>query len=466
MKTFNLLFLAFAFTVPLSVFSQTWTIDTIRSGLIGAWTRAGDFDLDSDPDVLVQNGDTIFWYENLRPGWAVHLIDTTFYNALYGFVDVVDLDSDGDLDVIKAPSSVPGQDTLTWNENQANGSVWIKHSIVRINALLGWLQSAYGDLDDDGDLDIVVPEYEFDSIPSFGSLYWLENNDGVWSKHPLRPENHWWSSLADLDGDGDLDIASSRDGVFWLENQLPDTSWTVHYVIPSGPFNHVLGACADVTGDGAAEIISTPPESNGGVVYYANPGWEEININPTGQNLYIGPIGDIDDDGDADVPYGGAGYLEQGIGWAENQDDGATWVVHDITAHDLIQRIPTGLGDIDGDGDTDIISLTFDVNTGAGSAIWAANPKIVSGVTAHTALPLEFDFAPNPTSGNAQMTIPAEPGEVFQVAIFDFFGRQCANYSVTSGTPHSIDLTGLPQGAYWVRVWNEERVGVKKVVKG
>ena len=109
--------------------SENWPSETLRSNLVGAWTRSADFDQDGDPDFLLQAGDSVFWYENLRPGWAGHLIDATFINSIYGYVDVVDLDKDGDMDVLKVSGSGGGMDELSWNENVAKGSSWVKHHI-------------------------------------------------------------------------------------------------------------------------------------------------------------------------------------------------------------------------------------------------------------------------------------------------------------------------------------------------
>ncbi|MEK7255028.1 MAG: VCBS repeat-containing protein, partial [Bacteroidota bacterium] len=334
------------------VLAQQWQIETIRSNISGAWTRSADFDSDGDPDILVQAGDSVYWYENLRPGWVGHLIDPTFYNSKYDYVDVLDLDGDGDTDVLKFPSS-DFADPLTWNENKSNGTEWELHEILPdVNA--NWMQSSWGDLDGDGDTDLVVPEVDFVNMPPQSGIYWLENTgDGdAWTKHPLKTGSYLYSSVADLDGDGDPDIAcfENSEGVFWLENQLPNTDWEQHPVVDDGSF-HLVGACVDLDGDGAADIASS--SATGGLVYFANPGWEKVTIHPA-QQVYFGAFGDVDSDGDLDVPYGGWGNLPQALGWAENQNDGADWVLHDITFAQIIQRIPTGVDDIDGDGDSDI----------------------------------------------------------------------------------------------------------------
>ncbi len=445
--------------------AQNWEIETIRSNISGAWSRAADFDLDGDPDILVQAGDSVYWYENLRPGWAGHLIDATFENSVYGFVTVVDIDGDGDTDVLKVTSTLgDGTDQLTWNENISNGSSWEKHVIATMTATASWFENAFGDLDGDNDIDITIAEYDFVNPTPMGSLYWLEQTPDAWIKHPLKSGNHWLSSVADMDGDGDLDIMASWNSIFWLENNLPLEDWTTHPVASSVNAGF-LGTCADLTGDGLPDIISAPSQSNGGLVFFSNSSWVEISINPA-QQLMVSSAGDVDGDGDLDVPYGGAGFgLTQALGWSENQNNGSNWVLHDITPPTPLQQIPTGLADIDGDGDTDMVALTFDTNTGLGSAFWAANPELSS-----TKITNEFGYvvsiSPNPASDVVKLQVESFPGEFFQVAIFDMNGRQVKAFEILQGgAATNVSVADLTTGTYIMKVFNESGMAVKKLLR-
>ena len=457
-----------AWLVPFFIYTataQNWETETLRTNIVGAWIRTGDVDLDGDPDVVIQAGDSIYWHENLRPSWAAHLIDPTFYNSAYAWVDVRDFDSDGDLDVLKAPLSGTPNNPLTWNENLTNGSSWVQHAILDSPNYYGWMQGSYGDMDGDNDLDIVVPEYN----AGMGSLYWLENmgNSGEYTKHTLKTGDHNYSTVADLDNDGDLDIVSASNEVFWMENHLPDTVWTQHEVAAPGSSYHLIGVCSDLNGDGAMDIISNSLDGgNAKDSYYANPGWQETGIIGA-QDVLLGEVGDIDNDGDVDITYGGGGFsgFAQSLGWAENQNNGADWVHHNITPAKTSQLFCSGLADIDGDGDLDMVSLDFNTSTGSGDVFWAANPLFASKTSETTRTNFELSISPNPASDVVVMQVESTPGALFQVEMFSLDGRLAKTLEISGGAAVSVSVVDLKSGAYVVKVFNEKGMDIKKLLK-
>lgn len=451
-KPLALLWVVLLLTQTRCVHAQNWSIHTLRTNIIGAWSRTADFDADGDPDILVQTGDSILWYENLRPGWSEHLIDAAFYHSEYALVQLVDLDTDGDIDVLKAPAVGLGTDTLSWNENQNNGANWVRHDIVRIFGNATELPHNVGDMDSDGDMDIAYVEFEFVNDPPQSSLFWLENQGSSgWVKHILKTGNHWFCTLADIDDDNDPDIIASNNNLFWLENQLPDTSWLEHEVASSAvDGNHFFGLTADFTFDGLPDILALPAPATGFAAIYASPDWQPVTIVPQ-SDLYYGAEGDLDHDGDQDIFYGGVGNSARKMGWAENQNNGANWVSHDITGYSPFQRLPTGQADIDGDGDNDVVVTNFNFATSLGSVFWAENPEINAGVKAAKRHAEKLTITPNPSGNYACIQLESSnTSGKWSGEIRDQAGSLIEAFEFSAQAAFPLDITRLPAGTFIV----------------
>jgi hypothetical protein len=196
--------------------------------------RAGDFNGDGMPDLLCTSfgyakvpldvtdakahGCSVVWYENpgrpaTRP-WKKHVIDGRSRAPVHGHP--VDLDGDGDLDVVMALGmgkewAPEGGQEVVWYENvgkPGKGGEWKKH---RIGALPSAFEASAADLDGDGDIDVVATAWAFGD-----RVVWFENPGdprGRWAVHLLKEK--WYAAnqviVADLDGDGRPDIAAAAD---------------------------------------------------------------------------------------------------------------------------------------------------------------------------------------------------------------------------------------------------------------
>jgi hypothetical protein len=383
MKSLLFLIVVFFFSVVVS-FSQDiihipanykamqdpqWTLEIMATNLDGAWIKIGNFDNDNDNDFVIQNGDTLFWYENLQPGWTQHIIDTQFVNSTYGGVFVIDLDQDGDVDVFQYSTFNPG--VIAWNENSLNGTQWFRHIICDpINFPGNILGNGFDDLDGDGDLDFAITSV------GDGTIYWFENITGAttWERHNIANLNEaTWTTLSDIDGDNDPDIigAAYQSGkISWYENALPDTNWTAHQIATlSGTYK---GLGSDLDEDGDVDIVTQSNSSNV-LVWYENPSWDEHIIISGLPNLDLGPVGDIDQDGDPDVTYGS----QNNLGWCKNLGFASNWeilIIDTVTDH---YPYPNDLGDINGDGAKDISAYTIDLALWIADARWYANPYAI-----------------------------------------------------------------------------------------
>lgn len=129
---------------------------------------AGDMDGDGDDDVIAQVNDAeIYWCEYLGAGnWDIHEITS---NSLYPeWLYPVDLDKDGEMDVITANQ---GDHETVWYKNLGNGDFekWIISTINEVGENPRTVHA--NDINNDGYIEII-------------SGWWSENSV-VWTMNPL-----------------------------------------------------------------------------------------------------------------------------------------------------------------------------------------------------------------------------------------------------------------------------------------
>ena len=136
---------------------------------------------------------------------------------------VADLNGNGRPDVVIGYEAVSRLGQLAWYEAGSDPTApWTEYLVAE---LTGPMSIDVADLDGDGDLDIVVGEHNLDH-PDNARLVWVENvtGDGQgWVRHLIHTgdEHHNGAQAVDIDGDGDLDIVSIGWGhkrVFLYEN--------------------------------------------------------------------------------------------------------------------------------------------------------------------------------------------------------------------------------------------------------
>ena len=120
-----------------------------------------------------------------------------------------DIDGDGDLDVVAA---LYGDNQVAWYENDGTPSDggWTHH-VVKDYTGNGMEDVFVADIDDDGDLDIISAEGNGDKI-----LYHINDGtpgNGVWATNTVvsgtDADGVLSVHVADIDSDGDLDIVAA-----------------------------------------------------------------------------------------------------------------------------------------------------------------------------------------------------------------------------------------------------------------
>lgn len=221
------------------------------------------------------------------------------------------------------------------------------------------------------------------------------------------PPNHtyWYGpfseccSVADFDGDGDIDIAAGRN---WYE--APE--WRKHVDFRDGArtngpeTDNNSEFIMDVNFDGRPDIVSSGWMRDKGALWHENPGpekiksgvrWKAYRIH-TAKSMEGVVHGDIDGDGDEDILCNH---------WALEPGQGMTWIEHTRQAPWFVEHIigtqgeghGNGLGDINMDGRTDIITP---------NGWWQCPPRPADDAwTFHDDYRFEKIYADGPGSGAA-----------------------------------------------------------------
>ncbi len=184
--------------------------DTHKSRL-GAWA---DYDNDGDMDVFNPNegNQLCALYQNQGDGTFLRIITGppveaagNAFGASWG-----DCDNDGDLDLFVARYSNEN-DKLFLNNGDGTFSDVATDPVVTSGG--NSIGSAFADIDNDGDLDLFVAN-GFGSPTDSNFLYW-NNGDGTYTREASGAvvHDHGWSygcAFGDLDRDGDLDLVVAK----------------------------------------------------------------------------------------------------------------------------------------------------------------------------------------------------------------------------------------------------------------
>jgi hypothetical protein len=360
-KIFIILLLAVGLFSPQISAQLSFTAHNIavNSDFSGAHSvNAVDLDGDGDVDILgaAQEAAEIAWWENDGDkGFIKHTIDTEFDGA--NSVCSVDMDGDGDIDIL---ASAEVADEIAWWENDGNKG-FTKHFIDR---KINGPASVYPiDVDSDGKVDVLATA----QFPDW--VVWYRNTDGVgktWDRHIInsRYDEAWSVYATDVDGDDDVDIlttARAGNQITWWENK--DTSVITKFSrhILNSEFNGASSVYAlDMDSDGDVDILGAAQEADE-VAWWENDGAQGFKkhiIEREFDGAYSVYAVDLDGDGDMDVL--GAAQEAAEIAWWEN--DGTQGFTKHTIAAGFDGASSVYASDINGDGGMDVLGAAYGSN--------------------------------------------------------------------------------------------------------
>ena len=335
----------------------------------------GDIDGDGDLDLLLGTGrhylekDWIYLNDGKGNFSARHALtdepDRTYRSELG------DMDGDGDLDVVSV-GDIGEPAKILYNDGRGIFSKWITFGSSTYSSR----DVELADLDGDGDLDIVIGNTLFGQ-----NFVYLNIGGRKFQEKKLGADKQLTLSLAtgDIDGDGDADIVAANRGASSIQ-YINDGrgNFANSRAIGDSTDLTVAAVLGDLDSDGDLDLVTGVWDST--VRTFMNDGKgnfvAEGRLEPASQT-YALALGDLDMDGDLDLVVGNWGprtkrVTVDGPGFPEFWLDSATTELSKVyvnngrgkflsnysfgLGNDRVRSI--ALGDIDSDGDKDIIAGT------------------------------------------------------------------------------------------------------------
>lgn len=319
--------------------------------------QIGDIDGDGDNDVVAgydisaNNSGKIVWYENSN-GAGNFLSEAIIREAESNtFVNIADIDGDGDLDVLNAAQPFE----LGWIPNLTGNGDFGLYSRIDTNAH-GVNDVRFADIDGDGDQDVIA---------AYDVIAWYENLDGQGTYGVSRAIGEGdYVYAADIDGDGDQDVLSNESitgDVVWYENLDGQGDFGPEQLIDNSNFGGGYVFADDLDNDGDMDVISLTPQDEL-VFWFENLdglgtfGPLQVIWGDPGFGPFYVQTADFDSDGDKDVI--AYAFSNEKIAWFENIDGSGTFGPTQLISDPADEAQTPGFGDIDGDGDIDVVSAS------------------------------------------------------------------------------------------------------------
>lgn len=444
-------------------------------------------DLDRDGDVDLFWGDFfeagLLFFENTgtcaTPAFSMvgelFPLNDPLRTSGFNMPTFADLDSDGDDDLFigilgGAFSTIQDlADNFHYYENTGNQTFTLQTERFLAGLDIGDESApAFGDIDSDGDLDLLVGNRIDPTTRSCAELHVFENQgNGTFQQHtplPIDATNNYMPTLADLDADGDDDmLVGAWDGtMIYYRNE--SVSGQVRFVrearadLEADVGQNNAPAFVDIDADGDYDLYVG--ESSGVINLFRNTGTpsnpsfvladEKVADIDVGQRS-APAFFDSDQDGDYDLF---VGAQDGTVSFYRNTGTPTTPIfVRDPTVMVTTAAFATpSFADADADGDTDLF-----IGSIRGGVIAYANGSVRTSTEApiaHSSQPQIVGNFPNPFAQVTTLRYFLPQISAVTITVTDLLGRKVQH--IASGIQqsgyheHVLDALGWASGLYVV----------------
>lgn len=452
---------------------------------VNSYPTLADLDADEDFDLLLgRDGGALYYYQNtgtkFQPIWTRQY--TTFASVetqtYWKNPTFVDLDYDGDLDLVYGQSSGILY-VYRNNGSPANPSFQLYPDYFKVIKLDGsGGTSSLADYDGDGDYDLLSGMWD-------GKFYYFRN-DGTNQQPVFNRITASFSNLTvnsysapvfvDIDNDGDYDIVSGATNgqvyCFINNNGSFTSNTTIFGFIDVGWTS--IPTFADLDGDGDLDLL-VGAEAGTSYQYYENLG---DNVFSANNSVFAGisfpsysrpTLTDVDNDGDYDLIIGRSNGV---INYYRNDgnSNNPNWVRDDSQFAEVKvkQNAHAGFADLDGDGRKDLVAAEYDGNFTFYKNLFAPS----STVDNNNELP-EKDFYlyqnyPNPFNPSTVIGYQLPVISYVTIKVYDVLGKEIitlVNEEKPAGN-YEVDFNAedLSSGVYFYQLQIGDFISTKKMI--
>jgi fibronectin type 3 domain-containing protein len=333
-----------------------------------------DIDRDGKPDVMATNAtsSTFSAFHNTTIGTISLASKADFSTGFYPFTLAAgDIDGDGRLDVVVA--NISGSDVISvFRDTSSSGTIQFAAKVDFVVGINPY-DIAMGDIDNDGKLDIIVPNFNSNTISVLRNISSI-GNIAFAPKVDLATGSGSTPAgvvCGDIDGDGRTDIAivnfySSSMSIFRNTSSVGLISFDAKIDFSIGSYPQKL-ACGDIDNDGKLDLVAIHSGSSSLSVFRNTSTAGSISLASrinltTGTGPYELALGDIDGDGNVDIVT--ANESASSISILRNTSTtGNIGFTSNLDISVGSNPYSVAIGDLDGDAMPEIVTTNYNSNS-------------------------------------------------------------------------------------------------------